>query len=381
MSALSPAALDVLRAVTCAGHEAKLPDFTLERELYEEIAEVLSRLGGKWKRRGKAKDGVPQGVHVFPYDPSPLLAAVIETGEEPPKNPTAFFPTPAAVVAQMVKWCELPTFDSELCRILEPSAGTGAIADAIREHAPAAKLDLIEVLPINAAMLRRKGYEVHEGDFLQWKPGYQYDAVLMNPPFSLEGDPVAYLTHIEHAWSLLRDGGQLVAITPTGWTYRADRRSRDFIALVGEHGDSAEIEAGAFKESGTGIATRLVWMRKDNQRWKADPINGFPTWHTWAAGLWSDSEREFCVTRDRIYERIRSGALGLDLFGGPEEATRSEIVKHFEAVIVHANKSFEGIRPTESDYSYLVTHFLEEYAIWLEWETSRAPLKKSEAAA
>ena len=39
----------------------------LDRSLYEEVNEVLVRLGGKWKG-GRTK------AHLFPYDPRPLVA-------------------------------------------------------------------------------------------------------------------------------------------------------------------------------------------------------------------------------------------------------------------------------------------------------------------
>ncbi len=376
---VSSAALDILAAAVVEGQGVRLPSVPLDRVLYEEVNEVLVRLGGKWKRHGKARDGVPQGTHEFPYDPAPLLSAVMETGEMPPKNPTAFFPTPPAIVAKMVTWARLAEKDSEHCRVLEPSAGTGAILDAIRETAPSAQLDAVEVLPINAAMLRRKGYAPHEMDFLHWRPEYQYDAVLMNPPFSLDGDPLAYITHIDHAWSLLRDGGDLVAITPPGWQFRSDAKSREFQMMVGEYGESDEIPTGAFKESGTAVATRIVWMRKDNQTWKANEYAGWPSWHCWAANLWSDNEREFTESRDRIFDRLRAGALTVDLFGAPEGAARAEIAEHFRKIIHHANAHHEGIRPTDADMGHLVAHFVEEYRLWLEWE-SESTTTESEAA-
>lgn len=378
---ISPNALDVLAAATVEGHGVRLPRVQLDRALYEEVNDVLLRLGGKWKRRGAAKGGIPQGTHELPYDPAPLLAAVVETGARPPKNPTAFFPTPPDVVARMLAWADLSWLDSPGCRILEPSAGTGAIADAIRSVAPNAVLDVVEVLPINAAMLRRKGYAPHEMDFLDWRPAYQYDAVLMNPPFSLDGDPLAYITHIRHAWDLLRDGGELVSITPNGFTHRSDTKCREFLEMVGEYGDSGEIEAGAFKESGTGIATRIVYLKKDDQRWKAAPFQGWPTWHTWAAELWATSEREFHNDRARLFERIRSGALSRDLFGAPEPATRDAIVAHYRTAVDLANKSFEGVRPTEADYAHLIEHFLVEYREWLAWEESRQPAATRKEAA
>lgn len=363
-----PEVLDVLSRAVCEGQELRLPDESLERDVYEAVADVLSRIGGKWKRRGKAKDGVPQGVHLFPYDPAPLLEAFLETGDLPPKNPTAFFPTPPDVVDRMLKWCELDRFDFEGRRILEPSAGIGAIAEAAREAAPLATLDTVEVLPINAAMLRRKGFEPHTGDFLEWKPDYEYDAVLMNPPFSVDGDRLAYITHIEHAWSLLREGGELVSITPTAWQFRSDKRSRDFMAMVGEYGDSDEIEEGAFKESGTTIATRLVWMRKDDQAWKAEPHNGYPSWHVFAACLWESCERELNDARYRIFDRLDAKELPLDLFGKPTGDTITAIREHWEAVVEHANKHHQGIRPTDADWLALIDETMDDYAEHVAWE-------------
>src|SRR5579885_3284456 len=99
---ISAKALAVLREMECDSDRARITSGQLDRPLYEEVNEVLVRLGGKWK-------GGRTAAHVFPYyDPRPLLAGVVTTGIRPPKNPTAFFPTPPALVERV---CQSPLFD------------------------------------------------------------------------------------------------------------------------------------------------------------------------------------------------------------------------------------------------------------------------------
>lgn len=98
--------------------------------------------------------------------------------------------------------------------ILEPSAGTGAILRAIRDTAPGAMCDAVE---INSGLVRYlrdnfNGVRVQCGDFMEWQPVQYYSRVIMNPPFSHGQD----IRHILRAFSLLRPGGVLVAVCLNG---------------------------------------------------------------------------------------------------------------------------------------------------------------------
>lgn len=95
-------------------------------------------------------------------------------------------------------------------------------------------------------------------DFLSYTPEGPYDVIVMNPPFSVEGDKLAYVTHIEHAWSMLKEGGHLVAVVPPGWLYGSVKRVASFREFVCEHLDFQEVGAGVFKESGTMVNT-FIW--------------------------------------------------------------------------------------------------------------------------
>lgn len=256
---ISEAALDVLERSTCEGTLVRLPPARLERKLYEEVNEVLSRLGGKWKS-GKTQ------AHVFDEDPAPLLATVVDTGEMPPKDPLAFFATPAVVVDRMLALAGDTAENAGTA--LEPSAGDGAIVRRLLESIPTESvLDVVEVDPRRTARLRSLSlanggrFYVREGDFLTYDPMLTYDLILMNPPFTSPTDPLAYIAHIRRAHSMLAPQGELVSVAPSGFTFRTDRRSATFRDFVEEHGWWEECEDGAFKESGTGTRCVLVHLR------------------------------------------------------------------------------------------------------------------------
>lgn len=326
------AAIDYLRdnaTLEQDGYAVRLPPEQLERAFYEQVDDVLVRLGGKWNGRKR--------LHLFPYDVTPAYQAVLKTGILPPKNPTAFFPTPAVLVADMVRLAEL----HEGLLVLEPSAGTGAVADAVRETG--ATVHCCEVLDLNRAALESKGHELVGEDFMAYQPGAIYDAVLMNPPFSLDGDKLAYIAHINHAWTLLKEGGVLIAITPTGFEHREDRKTvafRDWLCEVGEWSKNG---AGLFKESGTGIDTCLVYARKEAQGWRQEPYLGWPTWHAWATGLWIDHDAEYAQRAARI---IESGADPVKF-----AALVAEVVKV-------ARKSQEPLNPSPADIEHIRQHMI-----------------------
>jgi len=72
------------------------------------------------------------------------------------------FPTPPDLAKRMV---ELAEIQPGMC-VLEPSAGTGNLARAIRSAVPGAHLDLIEIDPKLCSILKASGFEVSCRDFL-----------------------------------------------------------------------------------------------------------------------------------------------------------------------------------------------------------------------
>ena len=168
-------------------------------------------------------------------------------------NIPGFFATPPAVVAQMIEAARLP----ETGRVLEPSAGSGAILDAVREAAPGCELFAFERHNTLAEILRAKGYCVN-GDFTESAP-FTVDRVLMNPPFENGQD----MQHVQRAFAHLGVGGRLVAIMSPGPFFRSDARATLFREWFDElGGERTDLPPGSFKASGTGVGAVLVVLDK-----------------------------------------------------------------------------------------------------------------------
>lgn len=166
-------------------------------------------------------------------------------------NIPGYFPTPANIVSDMIDAAKLP----DGCRVLEPSAGSGAIVDGIKSRVPSASVDAFERHSSLRDILQLKGVNLIGHDFTEAEPVPAYDFVMMNPPFENGQD----IEHVRHAFTFLKPGGRLVAIMSPGPFYRSDRKAAAFREWFEElNGYKTDIAAGAFKESGTGVATVMV---------------------------------------------------------------------------------------------------------------------------
>ncbi|HIF7247166.1 TPA: class I SAM-dependent methyltransferase, partial [Klebsiella pneumoniae] len=91
------------------------------------------------------------------------------------------FVTPSPECRRLVELADVRETD----RILEPSAGTGAILQAIRDTVPRAKCDAVELHAGLVSHLQARFPEVRTwcGDFLEYHPDRRYTRIIMNPPF------------------------------------------------------------------------------------------------------------------------------------------------------------------------------------------------------
>ena len=235
----------VLRAMDWQD-DGKLGSITrqLDRGLYEQVNRALTALGGKWNRS--------RGGHVFPTDPRPRVEGLIESGNLTVER-DGFFPTPLPVVTKLLSLIEVRG------RVLEPSAGLGAIADQL----PVAMADVtcIERNAERAAYLKERGYRTFCTDFLTYTPSQPFDTIVMNPPFEQGQD----IDHVRHAYECLAPGGQLAAVMSEGAFFRADRKATEFRQWLADNtGYNERLPADAFRASGTGVATRVVALRRPN---------------------------------------------------------------------------------------------------------------------
>jgi hypothetical protein len=266
---IAPAAIDLLQHAHIQGNLVTFPQ--VEYSIYAKVKPVMLALDAPWNRSKQA--------HVFAedIDPSALINQVLIAGKLPDQNPLAFFPTPPSVVGQMLQKIKalLPTFP--FCSTLEPEAGEGGIADEIvyfptklaaeeREQQPQPTLKLIELDKLRFKTLKQKGYNVEQADFLALLPDRStplFQAILMNPPFAVAGNPKAYIEHIAHAFAFwLALGGSLVAIAPAGFATNSDQRTSEFRALVEAQGGWMFLKDNAFKDAGTNVRTVMLWMTK-----------------------------------------------------------------------------------------------------------------------
>lgn len=249
---IDPDIIDVLRAAVMTSTSVVLTG-QLDRKLYERTNKVLMLAGGKWNKSAKA--------HLFSPDGLAQLVEAMGAGkiEDKKKTNQAFY-TPADLAKEAVAYAELrPSF-----RVLEPSAGHGALADAcvLIGNVPHDQIECCEIDPKSCEVLEEKLYKPWCGDFLDRTPEVVFDAVVMNPPFSNR----AYIRHILHAFRFLKPGGRLVAILPPSWRSDDTALGKEFRRVVNDETiggpEVHDVEAGAFAESGTNIATCIMVLDK-----------------------------------------------------------------------------------------------------------------------
>jgi len=139
--------------------------------------------------------------------------------------------------------------------VLEPSAGDGAIVAACLTSG-AIYVDCYEIDEVECGKIkeRTRGLNVNvwNEDFLKLRHDHgEYSRIVMNPPFSLGQD----LKHVAHALRFLWSGGLLVSIISGGATEEKIKKAIKWPAFEFE---LEEVEAGAFKESGTNVRTRIL---------------------------------------------------------------------------------------------------------------------------
>lgn len=215
---------------------------------YADIKATLVTAGGRYNSKGFFS--FPAGI-----DTAAVLDAVRNGETVNQKKDYQFFATPPALASVV---CD-EAGDLRGCRVLEPSAGDGVLADIARNCG--AEVVTIETWSVNAIRLREKGYSPIERDFLTVTPAEigLFDVVLANPPFTRNQD----IDHVLHMFEFLKPGGILSVVMSTAWQNGEHKKHVAFR----EHLEALDVvmepvPAGTFKASGTTIAAVRLVIRK-----------------------------------------------------------------------------------------------------------------------
>lgn len=238
---------DILKNCSVEGNIVKLPPEQLDRKLYCEVAKSLELIGGKWK-------GGKTAGFVFPNDPTELLEQIANGEKRNLKKEYQFFATPDDLADYAVSLADIKPEHS----ILEPSAGQGAIIQAINKQLPSVFIDCCEAMDINQIFLQKIPTAKLVGlDFLLTEK--KYDRIVANPPFTKNQD----IEHIYHMFKSLKPNGVLVSFASKHWQTSSNQKEKDFrkwLELV--NAEVIEIESGRFKASGTMVGTVLIKIIK-----------------------------------------------------------------------------------------------------------------------
>lgn len=190
----------------------------------------------------------------------------------------SYWPTPPDVADDLVHWIVEPWHRQGVgVRVLEPSAGDGHLARAVRGHLPQAHITAVEPDPGRAAGLRAAPGLADEvvrstlENYLataagaafaaDWQP---FDLAVANPPFTLPGRPEAWAEHILALYTdphLLRPGAVIAAVVPRIVLTGKSKLVRAVRGLVDRCGEAEPCARGAFGPVGAQVSVALMWTQ------------------------------------------------------------------------------------------------------------------------
>ena len=240
---------EILMHCTLEDNVLKLPQVQFNKKSYAEAKKWIEEAGGSWM------GGKVQGF-TFPVNAERVFSILHEGKRCNLQQEFQFFATPAEVADWLVMLAGGVHEDE---KVLEPSAGTGAIIDAIHRSCPDVIVDCYELMPENKEILSKKDNIRILGDDFTKCDVAQYDKIIANPPFSKNQD----IRHVRRMYECLNPGGVLAAITGPHWEFGSESECKDFRQWLEDNGGKKfEIEEGTFKESGTGTKTIAIVINK-----------------------------------------------------------------------------------------------------------------------
>lgn len=242
---------EILKHCTLEDNVLKLPQVQFNKKSYTEAKKWIEEAGGSWQ------GGKVQGF-IFPFNPERVFSILNEGKRCNLAQDFQFFETPPDVADWLVM---LAGGIHEHDKVLEPSAGRGALVKSIHRSSPDVVVDCYEMMPENKELLSGLGgINIIGDDFTKSTIGKKYTKIIANPPFSGNQD----IRHVRMMYDMLEPGGTLASITSAHWEFAEEKTCRDFRQWLEDVGGAKyEIESGAFKESGTGVRTLAIVIKRN----------------------------------------------------------------------------------------------------------------------
>lgn len=179
-----------------------------------------------------------------------------------------YYATPEPIGLKMVEWADVRAKD----RVLEPSAGHGAIARWIPDNVSRMAIEPSMELRARLAMVFDSEH-IRDHSFEELNKYHYFDAIVMNPPFGkMTGGKLA-MEHVTKALNHLAENGRLVALLPDGprvnkqldvWFGDGEQSISDRFTRVAD----ILMPGVTFNRAGTGVMTRIVVIEKHSSRKK-----------------------------------------------------------------------------------------------------------------
>lgn len=254
MTAYAKAIQDHLAACRLDDNKIFLPDYQIPASDFPQVKRAIEGIGGTWTTREQA--------YVFTASPDALYQRICRGEainlERSYRKKTQFFWTGRPVLDVIEQYIFIPRD----ARVLEPSAGRGAIASYFRDLYPnyTWQLDCCELDQENRQHLEEQGFNLVGSDFLEMpRPERGYHVIIANPPFSKGQD----VRHFNRMYQMLAPGGRMAVIMSTGWRTSADPEAKDLRDWLDYFfHEIIDLPRGSFKEAGTNIDTCLVILDK-----------------------------------------------------------------------------------------------------------------------
>ncbi|MET4187627.1 hypothetical protein ABIB86_000424 [Bradyrhizobium sp. JR1.7] len=233
------------------------------RTIRQSFIDAFSGAGDFAPEPGEGKGGkeidraLSHSVSEFDKAKTHYFANGKTTGRRDQREGTDYYATPEPIGLKMVEFAGIKSGE----KILEPSAGHGAIARYFPEDTARTLVEPSSSLASRAA-LTSPGARVVVDRFENLDKGAnKFDAIVMNPPFGSGGKTA--IDHLEKAASHLKNGGRIVALISRGSTDAKFDKFMDGPAAKGIYivGD-VNLPAITFERAGTSISARIVVLEK-----------------------------------------------------------------------------------------------------------------------